>query len=165
MLNALRQGKERRDLAGRLYAALVKRAREPVFFERFGVADTVDGRFDLLVLHAWLVLDRVGTAGLSQALIDTIFVGFEEGLRELGAGDIGMGKRVKKLAGAFYGRLEAYRHADGEAPLAEALARNLYRGRQQDQAVGLAAYVSSAKATLADCNVEAGIVDFGPLPG
>jgi cytochrome b pre-mRNA-processing protein 3 len=114
MLNAMRRSKERRALAARLYAALVARARDPVFFARFAVKDTLDGRFDLVVLHAWLVLDRLkmaGAASLSQAFVDTVFIGFDEALRELGAGDIGMGKRVKKLADAFYGRMQAYGEA------------------------------------------------------
>ena len=73
MLNAMRRSKQRRREAGRIYAALVARAREPVFFATIGVPDTLDGRFDLLTLHAWLVLERLKRdAQLSQALIDTI---------------------------------------------------------------------------------------------
>ncbi len=116
MLNALRKSKERRQLAAELHAALVARAREPEFFATFGIKDTLDGRFDLIALHAWLVLERLREAGassLSQSFIDAVFVGFDEGLRELGAGDIGMGKRVKKLADAFYGRMQAYGEACG----------------------------------------------------
>ena len=90
MLNAMRRSKERRALAARLYAALVARARDPVFFARFAVKDTLDGRFDLVVLHAWLVLERLNAAGaasLSQAFVDTVFIGFEsmnpESLKEM----------------------------------------------------------------------------------
>ena len=104
MLNALRRSKERRSLVSRLHAALVARARDPVFFARFGVKDTLDGRFDLLVLHAWLVLERlnaVGATPLSQAFVDTVFVGFDEALREMGAGDIGIGRRMKQFADAL----------------------------------------------------------------
>ncbi|MDE2500770.1 MAG: hypothetical protein KGL56_11330, partial [Alphaproteobacteria bacterium] len=87
MLNALRRSKERQLTASRLNQALVTRAREPVFFLRLGVQDTLDGRFDLVVVHAWLVLDRLAAAGetaLSQAFVDTIFITFDEALRELG---------------------------------------------------------------------------------
>ncbi len=165
MLNVLRRSKERRHLAAKLHAALVSRAREPVFFERFGVGDTVDGRFDLVVLHAWLVLDRLHSApSLSQAFVDAVFVGFDEGLRELGAGDIGMGKRVKALADAFYGRIQAYGEAKDEAALEAALHRNLYRGGANPGAAALAGYVLRAKAQLAASAVEDGEVDFGPLP-
>jgi cytochrome b pre-mRNA-processing protein 3 len=162
MLNAMRRSKERRLTAERIYAALVTRAREPVFFERFGVPDTVDGRFDLLTLHAWLVLARVKTnAQLSQALVDTIFVGFEEALREMGAGDMGMGRRVKKFADAFYGRLKAYGDAKDGAEMATALERNLYRGGPCGGE--LVAYVMQARHRLASW--ENGAPDFGPLPG
>jgi cytochrome b pre-mRNA-processing protein 3 len=167
MLNALRRSKERRSLAARLHAALVARARDPVFFARFGVNDTLDGRFDLVVLHAWLVLARLNAAGatpLSQAFVDTVFVGFDEALRELGAGDIGMGKRAKKLAGAFYGRMRAYDEARNEAAIEAALVRNLYRGASEPGAKALARYVMRAKARLAACDIEGGILDFGPLP-
>ena len=167
MLNVLRKSKERRSLAARLCAAVVARARDPVFFARFGVKDTLDGRFDLVTLHAWLVLDRLNAAGvapLAQAFVDTVFVGFDEALRELGAGDIGMGKRVKKLAGAFYGRLRAYGEAQDEAAMQDALVRNLYRGASAGGAKALARYVLRAKARLKSCNLEGDALDFGPLP-
>ena len=164
MLNAMRRSKERRLEAGRIYAALVARSREPVFFATFGVPDTLDGRFDLLTLHAWLVLERLKRdAHLSQALIDTIFVGFDEALREMGAGDIGMGRRMKKFADAFYGRLEAYGAAHEETAMEAALVRNLYRGVTASGARMLAAYVLRAKARLGTW--EGSVPDFGPLPG
>ena len=166
MLNALRRSRERRTLAARLHAGLVARARDPVFFARFGVKDTLDGRFDLLVLHAWLVLERLNEAGapVSQAFVDAVFVGFDEALRELGAGDIGMGKRVKKLASAFYGRTRAYAEAQDEAAMEAALVRNLYRGVSEPGAKALMRYVMRAKARLEACDVEGGVLDFGPLP-
>ena len=164
MLNLLRRSKERRLAAGRIYDALVKRSREPVFFERFGVPDTLDGRFDLLTLHAWLVLARIKQdAEMSQALVDTIFVGFDEALREMGAGDMGMGRRMKKFANAFYGRLSAYGAAAGEAALEATLVRNLYRGTASPCAAALAAYVLRAGQNLEGW--ETGEPDFGPLPG
>ena len=167
MLNAMRRSKERRSLAAGLYAALVARARDPVFFARFAVKDTLDGRFDLVVLHAWLVLDRLkmaGAASLSQAFVDTVFIGFDEALRELGAGDIGMGKRVKKLADAFYGRMQAYGEAQDEAAREATLVRNLYHGACEPGAKAMARYVLGAKAQLKACDVEGGVLDFGPLP-
>ena len=168
MLNVLRKNKERRQLAARLHAALVERARRPEFFAIFGVKDTLDGRFDLVVLHAWLVLERLqeaGAAPLSQTFVDAVFVGFDEALRELGAGDIGMGKRVKKIADAFYGRMQAYRDAANEADMEAALTRNLYRGASEPGTKPLARYVLGAKAQLKVCDIENGQLDFGPLPG
>jgi len=164
MLNAVRRSKQRRREAGRIYAALVARAREPVFFATFGVPDTLDGRFDLLTLHAWLLLERVNRdAQLSQALVDTIFTGFDEALREMGAGDIGMARRMKKMADAFYGRLAAYGAALGPSAMQAALTRNLYRGVPAAGIAVIANYVLNAKARLAVW--EGGTPDFGPLPG
>jgi cytochrome b pre-mRNA-processing protein 3 len=167
MLKLAPGSKQARRQAARLYHALAARAREPEFFASFGVADTLDGRFDLLALHAWLVLDRLAAAGastLAQALVDTVFVGFDEGLRELGNGEIGVMKRMKTLAGAFYGRLQAYDEAKDAAALEAALIRNLYRGAVNPHAKALARYVLRAKDRLATCEVESGELDFGPLP-
>jgi len=164
MLNAMRRSKERRLEAGRIYAAVVGRARDPVFFATFGVPDSLDGRFDLLTLHAWLVLERLKPdAPLSQALVDTIFVGFDEALRELGAGDIGMARRMKTLADAFYGRLAAYGAAQDAVAIHAALNRNLYRGVDAPRSGELTTYVLRARARLAAWH--GGDPDFGPLPG
>jgi cytochrome b pre-mRNA-processing protein 3 len=85
-------------------------------------------------------------------------------MRELGAGDIGMGKRVKKLADAFYGRMQAYGEAQDEVAMEAALVRNLYRGRSEPSAKAMARYVLGAMARLKACDVEGGVLDFGPLP-
>jgi len=170
MLNLFSRGNTDKATAGSLYTAVVTRAREPVFFVTFGVSDTLDGRFDLLTLHAWLVLDHLGKdsahAGLAQAFVDRVFVGFDEALRELGAGDMGMGRRMKKLADAFYGRLKAYcEAAQSDAPqeaMADALTRNLYRGAEVALAAPMAAYVLKAKQHLS--LTPEGAVDFGALP-
>jgi cytochrome b pre-mRNA-processing protein 3 len=164
MLNVLLRSKKRRLAAGRIYEAVVTRAREPVFFERFAVADTLDGRFDLFTLHAWLVLERLKACepSLSQAVVDAVFVGFDEALRDLGAGDMGMGRRMKKMADAFYGRVQAYGAAGDAAAMEAALVRNLYRGEAPPCARRMADYVLNAKTILAAW--EEGPPDFGPLP-
>jgi cytochrome b pre-mRNA-processing protein 3 len=147
-----------------LNTALVQRARAPVFFRDLGVADTVDGRFDMVVAHAWLVLtwlNDLGQRELAQTLVDTIFTGFDEGVRELGVGDMGAGHRVKKIADAFYGRLNAYSSGN----LAEAVLRNVYRGdlmRNSDAAV-IANYLSGTRKFLSQQDLSTEI-DFGPLP-
>jgi cytochrome b pre-mRNA-processing protein 3 len=168
MLNAWRKRTELRQLADRLCAALSLRAREPVFYRALGIADTIDGRFDLLALHAWLVLERLETTGrrdLAQAVTDRLFTGFDEGLRDLGAGDMGMGRRMKKLASAFYGRLRAYGEAGDETELASAIARNVYRGSGPEEGARLLAmYAKLARIHLSTADVAAGAVDFGPLP-
>ena len=168
MLGVLNRSSAREMPARRLYAATVARAREPVFCTELGVPDTLDGRFDLLTLHAWLVLDRLREArlgGISQGLMDTIFIGFDEGLRDLGAGDMCMGRRIKKLADAFYGRLKAYGASDGPEAMTEAVQRNLYRGAGDEaHARAVARYIESARAQVERSDVAGGEVDFGPLP-
>ena len=169
MLNALRRRREETEASGRIARAISARAREPLFFESFGVADTFDGRFDLVVLHAWLVLDelaRRGDEGLMRRLVDTLFAQFDGALREQGAGDIGIGRRIKKIAQAFYGRLEAYRAAKDTSLLAEAIERNVYRGVVSNcrAAEALAAYAMSAKIHLLRSMTDKGEIAFGPLP-
>jgi cytochrome b pre-mRNA-processing protein 3 len=168
MLNAWRKRAERKALAERICAALNARSRSPVFYQVVGVPDTIDGRFDLLALHAWLVLEKLEIAGrrdLAQAMTDRLFSSFDEGLRDLGAGDMGMGRRMKKLASAFYGRLKAYSAASDEAELAAAIDRNVFRGTgQNDTARMLALYARLARIHLGSADVTAGELDFGPLP-
>ena len=170
MLNLFRRGKTDKAAADRLYVSAVTRAREPVFFVTFGVSDTLDGRFDLLTLHAWLVLARLNSdlaqTGLAQAFVNRVFIGFDEALRELGAGDMGMGRRMKKLADAFYGRLTAYSEAsasdDAPAAMTQALNRNLYRGTPTPHTAQITEYVLTTNQHLA--LTPDGGVDFGVLP-
>ena len=169
MLNALRRRAETRRVADALLAGLIARARRPVFYEKLGVADTIDGRFDLLVLHAWLVLDRLAEQGaktLSQSLVDALFVQFDEALREQGAGDMGMGRRMTKMADAFYGRLKAYREAADRTALSDAFVRNLYRGEagKVEQARQVAIYAASVRDHLDKADLSADALDFGPEP-
>ena len=151
-----------------LYAQLTAAARRSVFFREYGVADTIDGRFDMVALHGWLVLGRLRAAGMgevAQALSNAIFVAFAEALRDLGNGDMGMGPRMKKLGNAFNGRLQAYEAtANNEAALAEAIHRNVYRGAPgfESAALGLARYAAIARATLEASDPAA--LDFGAVP-
>lgn len=168
MLKALRSRRRRRQVATALCAVMSARARDPAFFRDYHVMDTVDGRFDLLVLHAWLLLEALKAQGedeLAQRLVDALFARLEEALREQGAGDIGMGRRMKRMAGAFYGRLRAYGSA-GDEGMAAALVRNLFRGEvsRVEHAAGLAKYVASARANLALSRLAEGEADFGPIP-
>jgi cytochrome b pre-mRNA-processing protein 3 len=166
MLNLLRKSAVHRALGRSLERQVIARAREPRFFAMLGVPDTMDGRFDMVTLHAWLVLVRLqaaGEAAAAQAFTDALFVGFDEALREQGVSDMGMGRRMKAMANAFYGRFAAYGAAGTDHEMAEALARNVWRGAVvDDNARALAAYVQNARRTLADSPAEA--PDFGPLP-
>jgi cytochrome b pre-mRNA-processing protein 3 len=169
MLNVLRRNRNRAELVRTLHAALVAQARQPIFFREYGVADTIDGRFDMVALHAWLVFGRLNAAGLrdvAQALSTALFTAFDEALRDLGAGDMGMGPRMKKLGNALNGRVQAYDGAETEAALADAIQRNIYRGAAgyEARARALARYVHAAQAKLADSDPATGRLDFGPVP-
>lgn len=167
MLNILSKSRALRQAASGLYAGIVARAREPVFYTDFAVPDTIDGRFDLLALHAWLVLERLDGANLndlSQELTNTIFVGFDEGLRDLGSGDMGIGRRIKTLANAFYGRLSAYRAATDAAAMESAVARNLYRGVETGHEARIARYIADARAHLESQDLSRGRINFGSPP-
>jgi cytochrome b pre-mRNA-processing protein 3 len=169
MLNILRRTSPAALLAQSLHADLAAAARRPVFFQDLGVADTIDGRFDMVALHAWLVLGRLAAAGRSdvaQALSNTIFIAFDEALRDLGNGDMGMGPRMKKLGNAFNGRCQTYEAAAGdETALTDAIVRNVYRGElgHEAQAAKLVHYVQAARAKLAGQDPATGTLDFGPL--
>jgi cytochrome b pre-mRNA-processing protein 3 len=163
MLNLLKESAARKQAVTRLYEALVSRSREPVFFTTFAVPDSIDGRFDLLTFHAWLALTELGGQPPAQGLTNAIFTGFDEAMREQGAGDIGIGHRLKDMAKAFYGRMTAYDSAKDGDELAAALAKNLWRGTgHQTHARLLAAYAMTARRHLAASLPEA--LDFGPLP-
>ena len=118
--------------AAELYEAAVAQARRPEFYARLGVPDTIDGRFELVALHTFLVLRRLKAQGQAaetgQALVDLFIQDMDASLRELGAGDLGVGRKVKAMAQAFYGRIAAYDSglAGPAAGLEDALRRNLF---------------------------------------
>lgn len=138
-----------------IYGMIVTQAREPLFYRDLGVPDTVNGRFDLLVLHLWMVLRRLrpmeGGTALSQALFDRFCDDMDANLREMGVGDLTVPKRMQAFGEAFYGRVAAYdlALAAGEAPLAQALCKNILNGAQIENAGRLAVYVEAAVADLA----------------
>ena len=119
-----------------LYTAAVAAARDPFLYVNLGVPDTLDGRFDLVSLHTFLVIQRLkrepapGPA-LAQAVFDAMFSDMDINLREMGVSDLSVGKRVKAMWDAFNGRANAYATAlaaDDRHALEAALARNLWRG-------------------------------------
>ncbi len=89
-------------------------ARHVRFYENMGVADTIDGRFEMIVLHLFLVLNRLkgeGVEDLRQNLTDEFFADMDRSLRELGVSDVAVGKKVRKIAESYYGRVTAYDRA------------------------------------------------------
>lgn len=153
--------RQREEMVDALYAKAVAQARLPIFYAEREVPDTVDGRFDLLVLHVFLLLHRLGaprdlatreTRRLNQALFDLMFADMDRSLREMGVSDMAVGKRIKDMARAFYGRIDAYEPALGDlAKLEEALARNLYRGAEvrPSTLTAMAHYIQKQVAALA----------------
>ncbi len=119
-----------------LYGKIVAHARTPRFYTDWGVPDTVDGRFDMIAVHAGLVIRRLRDSGddgkaVAQELFDLMFADMDRNLREMGVGDMSVGKHVRKMAEAYFGRTVAFDVAlmPGAEPesLPEALRRNLYR--------------------------------------
>src|ERR1700704_4870898 len=155
-----------------IYGMSVTQAREPLFYRDLGVPDTVNGRFDLLVVHLWMVLRRLNTieggADLSQALFDGFCDDMDANLREMGVGDLTVPKRMQAFGEAFYGRAAAYDQAlaAGEEPLAQALCKNILDGEKIEKARQLAFYAKAAIAALAgldDATVQSGSWRF-PSP-
>jgi cytochrome b pre-mRNA-processing protein 3 len=146
----------RPDTISALYGMIVAQARLPCFYRDYAVADTVNGRFDLIVLHLALVLDRLTQDPTLQSLGQRVFDRFcqdmDDNLREIGIADLKVPKEMQRMGEAFYGRAQAYRVAlaanDGAA-LVAALERNIYGAASVGQARRLAAYMREALRGLA----------------
>ena len=120
------------DASG-IYEAIVRQSREVQFYTKCGVPDTPTGRFELISLHSFIFMKRLKVLGgeaeqLSQALFDHMFADIDVNLREMGVGDIGVGKKIKSLAAAYYGRIRSYETAlkEGDLAIKDSLTRNLY---------------------------------------
>jgi cytochrome b pre-mRNA-processing protein 3 len=145
-----------------IYGMIVAQAREPLFYQALGVPDTVNGRFDMVLLHLWMVLRQlkpIDGEGLSQTLFDHFCSDMDANLREMGVGDLTVPKRMQAFGEAFYGRSAAYDRAIalGQEPMAEALNKNIYNGQNMESARRLAVYTSEAIGMLAGSD-EAALV-------
>lgn len=152
-----------------LHASVVEASRDPALYGEAALPDTVEGRFESLTLHTLLVLRRLRrlpppAADVAQDLVDAVFAHLEIALREMGVGDFGVPKRMKKLAGAFYDRTHRY-DAALDAGSAEALARELGERLPLEPGAGaaLAAFLLAAERSLAVRDLD-GLVTGGPLP-
>ena len=143
----------------RLYAAIVAAARHVRFYQDMGVPDSIDGRFEMLVLHLFLVLNRLRNEGveeLRQNLTDAFFTDMDGSLRELGVSDVSVGKKVRKLEESYFGRVMAYEKVLG-APklLEEAIGRNVFpEGAPVGCQSAMAQYMLNAVQVLAALPVE-----------
>jgi cytochrome b pre-mRNA-processing protein 3 len=148
-----------------LYGAIVAQARMPAFYGDYGVPDTVEGRFDMVLLHVYLVWRKLSKAGAAQRAVaqdvfDLFFQDMDESMRELGVGDLSVPRKVRAMGEAFYGRAGVYDAALADAsdgPLAAALARNVFVGIEDAEAKSapLARYVRAADRVLAGQPAEA----------
>jgi cytochrome b pre-mRNA-processing protein 3 len=139
------------------YATVVGHARQPLFFTDYGVPDSLDGRFELICLFAFLFLHRLKSerpqsGALSQAFFDMMFADMDRSLRELGTSDLRVGREIRRMAEALYGRIRAYEAglAGDDVLLAGALARNLYGtvAPPPEGVGGIARYLRRAAAQL-----------------
>jgi cytochrome b pre-mRNA-processing protein 3 len=152
------------QIAGQaLYARVVAQARSPALYTDLGVPDSVEGRFELYSLHVYLLLERlkgqgVQAADTAQALFDIYLSALDHALREMGVGDTVVGKRMRKLGEAFYGRVNSYEEALAALPaqdlLQALLARTVYAAADPARAPALAAYVVGQRDTLAGQSLE-----------
>jgi cytochrome b pre-mRNA-processing protein 3 len=164
ILDRLLKPRPAKAAGAKLYASAVAQARSPTFYTKFGVRDSLEGRFELFTLHVVLVLERLKAQGdaateTSQATFDAYVRGLDDAFREIGVSDTSVGKKMKKLAGAFYGRLKAFDEAAVSLPDSAALEQFLGRAVLEERAEGdvqaLTGYVIAAREALAGQSLEA----------
>ncbi|MFJ6023857.1 ubiquinol-cytochrome C chaperone family protein [Brevundimonas sp. NPDC092305] len=157
MLQNLFRPRPTQRLGEPLYELAVRQARQPAFYTDLGVADRIDARFELYTLHVLILIQRLRDEGeegaeAGQALFNAYVSALDHALRELGVGDISVGKKMRKLGEAMYGRMTAYeaplRDGDREV-LAVSLARNVHESDQASDGERLADYALASRASLA----------------
>jgi cytochrome b pre-mRNA-processing protein 3 len=163
MLRTILQRFRPQDPSRSVYGQIVAQARRSVFYERLAVPDTVEGRFELIVLHLVIVLRRLRRDGpggrrLAQGLVDTFFRDMEHSLREMGVSDVAIPKRMKEMIRAFYGRAGAYEaplEAADRVALATVVKRNVLGGGSADgEASAIAGFAIGSERALAGQPVE-----------
>jgi cytochrome b pre-mRNA-processing protein 3 len=151
-------------LAGQsLYERVVVQARSPRLYAELGAPDTTEGRFEIYSLHVYLLLERLKEQGpqaaeTAQALLDTYLSALDNTLREMGLGDVGVGRQVRKLGEAFYGRIRSYEIGMAALPdtsaLEAVLIRTAYAGADPGSAPRLADYIVRQRTALASAPLE-----------
>jgi len=150
-----------------LYGMIVAQARLAVFYRDYAVADTVNGRFELLVIHLFMTVGHLfahpATRDLGQGLFDHFCRDLDHNLREMGTSDLKVPREMRKMGEAYYGRSQAYQEAlasDAPEALVEAVRRNVYGGAPEAAAARLAAYIRTAAAGLKEQELSGGRVQF-----
>lgn len=168
--------KDRKQTAAfELYTAMVTQARQPDFYAKLGVPDTMEGRFDLILVHAFILFRRLkaddGDRDLAQHIFDVMFADLDQNMREMGIGDVGILKRIRKMSESYHGRIVAYEEGvqSGAAELAAALDRNLFAdcNVSDEQLMAMVGYVHDALAKLEDQTIlqmQNGAVHFPEVP-
>ncbi len=168
--------KDRKQTAAfELYTAMVTQARQPDFYAKLGVPDTIEGRFDLILVHAFVLFRRLktddGDRDLAQHIFDVMFADLDQNMREMGIGDVGILKRIRKMSESYHGRIVAYEEGvqSGAAELAAALDRNLFADTEVTdvQLMAMVGYVHDALALLdkqAILELQNGAVQFPKIP-
>jgi cytochrome b pre-mRNA-processing protein 3 len=167
--------RRRPDPAEAILEKIVAQARQPAFFDSLGVGDTIDGRFEMIVVHAFLYLYRLkgedkGARDVGQQVFDLMFRDLDRNLHEMGVSYVVVPKRIKAMGRAFYGRTEAYDAAmqsPDAADLEQAVLRNVYGSRPEaaPAAVRLAAYMRAAAERLAAADIAMLTVAGPDFPG
>ena len=158
MLQKLLRTFRRERVGDSLYELAVRQARDPRFYTTLGVADRIDARFELYTLHVLLLTMRLKDEGTEQGgdagqqLFDTYVSALDHALRELGVGDVSVGKKMRKLGEAMYGRMTAYEaplRAGDAAALSASLAKNVLENEAAGDGAALAAYALDSRTRLA----------------
>ena len=128
MLNRLFRQRPAYAAGEALYALAAAKARDPAFYRDAGAPDTVEGRFELYMIHVILLVLRLRGQGrqaqeTSQVMFDAFLRGLDDAMREMGVGDLSVGKKMRKLGEAFYGRAKGYAESLGDPAAREALVR------------------------------------------
>ncbi|TNE60646.1 MAG: hypothetical protein EP335_18605 [Alphaproteobacteria bacterium] len=178
MFGRWRKERQEKQQAYLLYRKLANQARVPAFYTDLAVEDNFDGRFDMILLHLFLLQNRLdaegeGTVSLCRRVQEAMVSDLDRALRELGVGDMSIGKEMKKMGSAWFGRRQAYAaalRADSAAgALEESIRRNVYRDKpvEAKTLAAMVAYVQAAAKSLAACSlddIKAVSFDY-PAPG
>ena len=157
MLDFLNARTDIRRKAGEIYGVIVAQARRPAFYAALGVPDTPAGRYEMVVVHLFLVLERLRAQGelessLPRLLVEAFIADMDDSLREMGTGDLTVPKKVRRAATGLYERSMAYKAglaAADDAAFAAALTEHVYVGAADSRALALAAYLRSVAGALA----------------
>lgn len=166
MFGFLFKNKKLDSASHQLFLSVIDNSRTPFFYSDLNVEDSLDGRFDVMAIHMAIVLDKfdqhdekADAATIKRIIQEIMFDNLDLTLREIGVGDLAVGKKIKVMAEAFYGRMMVYQdlfRTIDEEKMSEALLRNLYRGKEvkEDVIKKMAAYVYQQHKNVINQNID-----------